>query len=196
MNNNIEFYAQFEDKIESALVKYCQGKGVITDNLLIVEELDELWVKIAPEYMADAVPEIIEYPTVAIAWAGFLGMGVASLWDADWESYAKRSDLYSLFQAPRGFDNMDEYILEEMLNLELESKEATELEEVLRSCAYLAEALIRKEGIAPQSKEAFYCFSIVVKIIFKVGVSVILGKLGYKYTKMVVDVDSDAVLNS
>ena len=186
MTDKIEFYTQFREKIEAALVKYCQGKGVIEDNLFIVDELDELWDKMAPDYMADAVPEIVDYPTVAIAWAGFLGMGIASVWDTDWSSYAERNDVYSLFQSPRGFDCMDEYIMEEMLNLELDSKEAEELENILRSCSYLAEALIRKENIAAQSKEAFYCYSIIVKIMYKIGVSVILGKLGYKYTKMVV----------
>ncbi len=186
MEDNIEFYTQFTQKVEAALVKYCQGKKMIDADLLLVEEIEEVWDKIAPDYMADAVPEIVEYPTVAIAWAGFLGMGVAALWDTDWANYSNRDDLYSVFQKPRGFDCMDEYIMEEMLNLELESKDAEELENVLRSCSYLAEALIRKENIASQSKEAFYCFSIIVKIMFKVGVSVILGKLGYKYTKMVI----------
>ncbi|MFI3315631.1 MAG: hypothetical protein R3Y04_08225 [Rikenellaceae bacterium] len=182
MNN--EYYTNFEQTIESTLIKYCKGKNLIDENILVVEELDELWNKIAPEYMADAVPEIADYPAVAIAWAGFIGMGVAAIWDADWQNYKEREDIYNLLQSPRGFDCMDEYILEEMLNLELESPEAKELEDALRNCAYLCEALLRKENIEAQSKEAFYSFAIIVKHIYKIGVSIILKKLGYKYHKM------------
>ncbi len=186
MNNqeNKEFYARFEQTIETTLENYCKGKQLIGENILIVEELNELWDAIAPEYMADAVPEISEYPTVAIAWAGFLGMGAASIWDTDWENYNKRDDRYNFFRDPRGFDCMDEYILEEMLNLTLESPESEELENALRSCAYLAEALLRKENIEAQSQEAFYCFAIIVKHLYKIGVSIILNKLGYKYEKL------------
>ena len=34
--------------------------------------------------LADAVPQIAEYPTVSVAWATYLGMAVAKLWDEDW----------------------------------------------------------------------------------------------------------------
>ena len=47
--------------------------------------------------------------------------------------------------------------------------------------------MIRREGISPQSPEAFYIYSHSVKVMYKIGVSVILSKLGYKYEKVIVN---------
>ena len=177
----------FEEKLEEILIGVCRSKSLIGDQLMLVEELEEAWHKIAPEYMADAVPQVVEYPSVAIAWAGYLGMGVAALWDADWAKYGQDEQLYaSVFRDPRGFDCMDELVVEQMLSLGLESDEAKELEDVLRNCSYAAQTLIRREGIEPQSTEAFYLFARTVKVMFKIGISIELKKLGYKYEKMVV----------
>jgi hypothetical protein len=136
--------------------------------------------------MVDAVPQIQDYPTVSVAWAGYLGIGLAVLWDRDWVKYKDDSDLYKFFVQPRGFDCMDEFILEELLGVKLESKEFLEVEGVMRSCAKTAVDMIRKEGIEPQSPDAFYVFARSVKVLFKIGVSVALKRLGYKYEKVTV----------
>ena len=47
--------------------------------------------------------------------------------------------------------------------------------------------MIRKENIEPQSPDAFYVFARSVKVLFKVGVSIALKRLGYKYQKVTVD---------
>jgi len=46
--------------------------------------------------------------------------------------------------------------------------------------------MIRKEGIEPQSPDAFYVFARSVKVLFKIGVSVALKRLGYKYEKVTI----------
>ena len=186
MEKNIEFFNNFEENLETVLIEIATSKGLLDGKLYIVDELAEKWGEIAPEYLADAVKEIKDYPTVAIAWAGYIGMGVASLWDSVWDQYSQRANLYAEFAAPRGFDCMDEFVLEEMLNLNLEDKEAVELEGLMRSLSNTSLTLIRKENIEPMSSDAFYVYARTIKVIYKIGVSIILKKLGYKYEKVTV----------
>lgn len=186
MMENRDYFDKYEEKLTDVLVQLCTGLGVMNGQLLAAEELEEKWKEIAPEYMVDAVPQIQDYPTVSVAWAGYLGMGLAVLWDKEWSKYKDDPDLYKFFVRPRGFDCMDEFIVEELLGLGLESKEFTEIEGVIRSCARTAVGMIRKENIEPQSPDAFYVFARSVKILFKVGVSIALKRLGYKYEKVTV----------
>lgn len=180
----IEYYNQFENKVAEALLKQCKEKGYIGEHLLEVEELEEKWHEMAPEYMVDAVPEIAKYPMVAIAWAAYLGMGLAAAWDGDWKSYADKKDLYKEFVGPRGFDYMDEYIMEKYLGIQPDSKEFKDIAGFYQQLAEIALTMIRKENIEPQSVEAFHIFARTVKTFFRIGVSVALKMLGYKYEKM------------
>lgn len=180
----IEYYNQFENKVAEALLKMCRDKGYIGEHLLTVEELDEKWHDLAPEYMVNAVPEFNKYPMVAIAWAAYLGMGMASVWDGAWEEYEKREDLYAAFVGPRGFDYMDEYIMKEMMGIATDSKEFKEILGLYQDLAEVALGMIRKEAIEPQSIDAFQIFARTVKIFYKIGISIALKLLGYKYEKM------------
>lgn len=183
---NIAYFDKYEEKLTEVLMRLCTDLGVMNGQLLAAEELEEKWKEIVPEYMVDAVPQIKDYPTVSVAWAGYLGIGLAVLWDRDWVKYKNDPNLYKFFVQPRGFDCMDEFILEELLGVKLESKEFLEVEGVMRSCAKTAVDMIRKEGIEPQSPDAFYVFARSVKVLFKIGVSVALKRLGYKYEKVTV----------
>ena len=181
---NIVYYSQFEKMIETSLIDYGKEKNFIGEHLFDVEELDEKWIEMAPEYMVDAVPEIPKYPMVAIAWAAYLGMGMAALWDGDWEFYMNKKDLYKMFVSQRGFDEMDEYICEEFLGLKKDSQEYKDLVNFYQDLAEKALTIIRKENIEPQSVDAFHIFARTEKIMYKIGVSVALKFLGYKYEKM------------
>ncbi len=185
---NTELYIRFEANLTQSLLKYCKDMSMLGSQLLEVEELEEAWETMSAEYMADAVPNVVEYPLVALAWAGYLGIGSAHLWDEDWAKHSNATKLYTKMQSPRGFDEMDEYIIQGMLKIVLDSTEAKKIEDTLRGCADIARTLIRKEGFLPQTKEAFFVFSHACKIIFKIGVSMELYRLGYKYEKVVVDV--------
>lgn len=183
---NIAYFDKYEEKLTEVLMRLCTDLGVMNGQLLAAEELEENWKEIVPEYMVDAVPQIKDYPTVSVAWAGYLGIGLAVLWDRDWAKYKDDPNLYKFFVQPRGFDCMDEFILEELLGVKLESKEFLEVEGVMRSCAKTAVDMIRKEEIESQSPDAFYVFARSVKVLFKIGVSVALKRLGYKYEKVTV----------
>lgn len=181
MENN-EYFDNFEQKLTENLVEYCVSVGAIDSMLINVEELEEKWEEIAPEYMIDAVRNFNEYPTVAIAWAGYVGVAMASIWDTDWSKYCNIKDIYKMICEPRSFDAMDEYIVEDILGLSLESKEAQDIETRLRSCAQMANSMMRKESVQPMSSEAFHLFSRTVKVFYKLGITLELKRLGYKYT--------------
>ena len=181
---------RYEESLRKTLVKRLTDAKWLEGQLLEVEELNEKWRTSAPSYMADAVPEIAKYPLVAIAWAMYLGMGAATLWDKEWNRYKDIEDLHKLMTEPRGFDCMDEYITEILLCLPLGSAEAERLEDMVRSTAEAAQLLIRKEGIEAQSVMAFHIFARTTKVMFECGVAVALKRLGYNYVKVNAEVVS------
>ncbi|MBR5131494.1 MAG: hypothetical protein IKV04_03020 [Alistipes sp.] len=181
---------RYEESLRTTLVKRLTDSQWLAGQLLEVEELNEKWRTSAPSYMADAVPEIAKYPLVAIAWAMYLGMGAATLWDKEWNRYKDIEDLHKLMTEPRGFDCMDEYITEILLCLPLGSAEAERLEDMVRSTAEAAQLLIRKEGIEAQSVMAFHIFARTTKVMFECGVAVALKRLGYNYVKVNAEVVS------
>jgi hypothetical protein len=108
-------------------------------------------------------------------------MGVAVLWDTHWEKHATTPDTYQLFKSPRGFDEMDEYILEELLGIAVDSSDFPSIEKFLRASAENALTLIRKENIPPQSVEAYQLFSDCVTVFYRLGASMCLYGRGYSY---------------
>ena len=100
--NNVEFYDQYEERLTKVLVDLCTSKGFLSGQLYMIDELDEKWTQLAPNYMADAVAEVNEYPSVAIAWAAYLGMGLTAIWDTVWSDYKDIENLYDKFREPRG----------------------------------------------------------------------------------------------
>ena len=175
---------RYEEGLRKSLTDFLTKEGMMDGRQLEVEELNEKWKSSAPSYMADAVPEIAKYPLVAIAWAMYMGMGCAVLWDKEWNRYKDIEDFHKLMTEPRGFDCMDEYITEILLCLPLGSAEAERLEDMVRSTAEAAQLLIRKEGIEAQSVMAFHIFARTTKVMFECGVAVQLKRLGYSYVKV------------
>ena len=191
----LEFLNSFAEKLSDTLVKQCTADKMLDGKMLLVEELNEKWRTSAPEYMVDAVPQIAEYPSAAIAWACYVGMGAAVLWDKSWGDYKDKEDWYSLMAKPRGFDALDEYVVECLVGYKLDSEENQKLESTIRKCAHTAQTMIRKEGIEPQSVMAFHLFARVVKVFFRLGVSLELRRMGYKYVKVNLDVQGEAPLS-
>lgn len=182
----------FTEKLEKTVVDLCSTDELLDGKMLEVEELDEKWRTSAPEYMAAAVPQIADYPLAAIAWACYVGMGAAALWDKSWNEHKDVEDWYSIMAKPRGFDCLDEYVVECLVGYPLESEAATKLESTIRKCANTAHTMIRKEGIEPQSVMAFHLFARVVKVFFELGVSLELHHRGYKYVKVNLNVEGEA----
>ncbi len=184
-----EYLDNYENRLQEEMVKLCTSQGLMSGQLLASEDLEETWARMAPGYMADSVSQINSFPAAAIAWAGYVGMAVAKWWDEDWAAHC--NDAYETLHGSEGFDDMDEHIMDEVLHLSAE--EHSRMEETMRSCAHLAMGMIRAEQIEAQSTRAFYVFARTERVMFRVGASLELARLGYRYEKVsVADLPADS----
>lgn len=183
-----EYLQNFEKGLAEQLTKMLSDKRLLGGYTFEVEELTELWHRLAPDYMADAVPQIADYPLAAIAWAAYFGAGAAVMWDK--QTLKAEENTYLRLRDARGFDEMDEYVAYLMLDAGIKQPDIDRVEDALRSAAISAETAIRKEGIEPQSVMAFHIFARVVKVFFALGASITLHLMGYKYEKVKVDLPS------
>ena len=183
-----EYLQNFEKGLAEQLTKMLSDKRLLGGYTFEVEELTELWHRLAPDYMADAVPQIADYPLAAIAWAAYFGAGAAVMWDK--QTLKADENTYLRLRDARGFDEMDEYVAYLMLDAGIKQPDIDRVEDALRSAAISAQTAIRKEGIEPQSVMAFHIFARVVKVFFALGASITLHLMGYKYEKVKVDLPS------
>lgn len=182
INMNKIYLERFETRLQHELLQLCCSQGMLNGNLLASDDIDRHWQKLGAEYLADAVTQIQDYPTVSVAWAAYLGMGVACGWDNNWKRYQNLP--YQHFYGSEGFDNMDEHIVADILGLDLDSEEAHKLEKIIRSCAQATVSMIRHEGIEPQSPTAYYIFASACRIMYRIGAALELKRLGYKFERM------------
>ena len=179
---DIGFLNRFEEKIMNELLRICTSRKMLNGTLLATDDVNGRWEALAPEYVADAVTQIADYPTVSIAWAGYIGMAVAHGWDKNWQECLKTP--YNAYYGEQGFDDMDEHIVQHVLGLSLDSKQAQDIEAIIRTCAQTAVTLIRREQIEPQSPMAFHVFARAVKVMYRIGAALELKRLGYKFEEM------------
>ena len=177
-----EYFDNYENNLQVELLKLCTSHKMLEGTLLASDDIEERWREYAPEYMADSVGQVNTYPLVAVAWAAYVGMAVAAWWDMDWERYA--SEPYASLHGERGFDDMDEHIVQHILGLGLEDKQAVDIENVLRSCAQMALNFIRREQIEAQSTKAFYIFARTARVMYRIGAALELARRGYRFEKV------------
>lgn len=169
---------RYESLLQDGLCKLCTGAGLLDGELLESPDISGKWDDYIKDYIADAVDNFNEYPEAAIAWAAFLGMAVAYNWDLNWRKY--RSAPYSEYYGSRGWDDMDEHILRDLLGLKLDSPEAKKLSDTMMSCAVAALGLISHEGIETQTAQGFYILSRSYTVMYRIGASIELKRLKYK----------------
>lgn len=187
----------FTDKLELELTRICRESGMPVTSapsgvngspseapsmLLSSPDIDAHWQKLGGEYIADAVPQVNDYPTVAVAWAAYLGMAVACGWDSGWEACAATP--YSAYYGEQGFDDMDDHIIRDIIGLDLQSQEACAIRNLFRRCADAAVSLIRHENIEAQSTAAYHVFVAACQEMYRTGAAVELHLLGYRFEKL------------
>ncbi len=180
--DNAQYFEQFEENLTTEMVRLCTEGGMLDGMLLATDDIDQKWDDLAPAYSADAIHEIASYPEVSIAWAGYLGMAVAQYWDLDWNGH--QGDSYGSFYGPRGFDDMDEHIMQDILGNPLGSPEEQKLTHMLERCTQYCISYIRAEQIEPQTAAAFQAFVRTVRAVFRIGAALQLKMLGYKFEKV------------
>ena len=182
MEENTQYYDTYEANLQREMLKMCTSLGMLDGDLLGSEDIDSKWKEWAPEYIADALPEVNSYPDFAIACAGYAGMAVAQWWDQDWGRH--HGDRYETLHGPRGFDDMDEHIVQNILGLALDSTEARQIMNILLCCAQKAATFISHEHIESQTVKAFHIFARTVRVLFKTGAALQLHRLGYRFHKV------------
>ena len=183
---------EFENKLSKDLHQYLIALGKVDERMPECPDVEEKWEPIAQSYLVDGIREFADYPTVSLGWMMYIGMAVAKYWDSEWEIYSKIDDLYAYIRDKRGYDCLDEYVVECLVGYPLEAHAAKKLESTIRKCANAAHTMIRKEGIEPQSVMAFHLFARVAKVFYRLGVSLELRHRGYKYVKMNVNFAGEA----
>lgn len=176
------YFDTYEQNLQQELLRVCTSLGMLDGDLLASEDIDDKWKEWAPEYIAEALPEVNSYPEFAVACAGYAGMAVAQWWDTDWGR--NHSKDYATLHGPRGFDDMDEHIVQNILGLQLDSVEAKQIMNILLCCAQKAVDFIRFEQIEHQTVKAFHIFARTVKVMYKTGAALQLHRLGYKFHKV------------
>jgi hypothetical protein len=176
------YFDTYENNLQQEILKVCTSLGMLDGDLLNSEDIDLKWKEWAPEYIAEALPEVNTYPEFAIACAGYAGMAVAQWWDEDWGRH--HSEAYENLHGTRGFDDMDEHIVQNILGLSLDSVEAKQIMNILLCCAQKAVDFIRHEQIEAQTVKAFHIFARTVKVMFRTGAALQLKRLGYKFHKV------------
>jgi len=184
MNSDLSRYlADFEMKMYIVLEEKCRSMNVLAvGTIQSSEDIDMWWKENAPHYMEDAIREFNRYPSVVIAWAGFLGMAIAQYWDMDWDKYQKRG--YKSFYGKEGFDDMDENIIQNILGYPLKSDLGIRIAEVMRSLSHEAINMIRHENVEHGTEKAFHVLVRTLRCMFRIGAAIRLHTLGYKWTKV------------
>ena len=178
-----EYLSQYERRLQDSLVSLCTAYDMMGGTLLENDDIEcKFSEALAQPYLADAVREYRQYPEAAVAWAGYLGMAIAKLWDADWQAYQQVG--YTDLLGPRGFDDLDEHIVQHVLGYALDSEPARRIADMLSNCAVEALTMIRHEHIEPQSPRAYYVFARTAQILYRIGASIELFLLGYKLERI------------
>lgn len=171
----------FEKTLRDGLIKVCRSAGVLGDEKFQSSpDIKARWEDgLLKDFTADAVENFNEYPEATLAWAGFLGMAVANGWDKDWETH--KSDRYQDFYGERGFDDMDENILWNIIGLKKDY--SAKVSSCLNSCAQATLGLIRHQGIEAQTAEGFYILIRAYSVMYEIGAAIELRRLGYKMVR-------------
>lgn len=177
-----EYLDRYEQNLTQHLLKLATSMQLLDGQLLESPDITDKWDEVAPSYVADAVKEIVAYPTVALGWAMYLGMAIANYWDEDWNVYGNVPNLYEYVRDKRGFDYMDEVVRGDILMLK--DAEYSEMEKIVQGCAQQVLDKIRFEQIEPQSPMAFHVYARSIKVLYLLGAAIELKALGYKFEKV------------
>lgn len=181
-----EYLDHYEERLYADLMQMLRSKNELPQQgpLPQTPDITDLWLSsLAPSYCADAVKEIANYPLVALGWAMYVGMAMAKYWDDDWATYCQHPNLYEHLRDIRGFDYLDEVVREDLYGYKHDSKAFVDCENLVRSCAQMANDQIRHEQVEPSTPLAFHVFARSIKVLYLMGAAVGLCRQGYSMHK-------------
>ena len=198
---------EFEDKLHEDLHQFLLSMKEVDERLPECPDVEDKWEPIAKAYIPDGIREFQDFPSASLGWMMYIGMAVAKLWDTEWEVmeqreqsdacinsaesrqnstehqiYSKLDDLYAYLRDKRGYDSLDEYIREEVL--QLTGIDYTVLEKLVGECASRVYNALMHQRIEPGTKEAFNAYVSCLHQLYLMGAAMQLKRMGYRMTKM------------
>ena len=173
-----DFAAKMLDDLHRYLVK----RGAVDERLPECPDVEAKWSAIAEAYLPDGAREFANYPVASLGWMMFVAMAVAKFWDKDWEKDEKIEDLYLYLRDKRGYDNLDEYILDEVLDLH--GDDADQMQELVGDCAERTKRAIYGLDIEPGTVEAFKAYVGGLQCMYQMGMAVQLKAMGYQMVRL------------
>jgi len=172
----------FEEILRRDLHQFLLSMKEVDERLPECPDVEGKWESIAKAYIPDGIREFQDYPSASLGWMMYIGMAVAKMWDTEWEKYSKIDDLYAYMRDKRGYDQMDEYIREEVLLLG--GVDYTILEKVTGECASRVYNALMHQHLEPGTKEAFNDYVACLHQLYLMGVAMQLKRMGYHMTMM------------
>lgn len=182
-NNDVkDTVRKFEDKVREDLVKFLQKKEALDEHVPECPDVEEKWGEIARSYMPDGAREFKDYPVVSLGWMMLVGMAMAYFWDTDWEKHSARKDYYEALRDMKGYDNMDEAVVENLLGYAGEAAE--KVTELVAECASRVYSLLSHEHVEPGTEAALGSYVAALHQLYLAGMAMELNALGYHMTPM------------
>lgn len=173
---------EFENKVRTDLMNYLQSNDKVDSHLPECIDVEDCWPEIARSYLPDGIKEYEKYPMVSLGWMMFIGMAMAYFWDENWTDRSAERKFYEKLRDGRGYDNLDDYILEDILKYEGEA--ADKESAIVSECASRVYSMINRENLAAGSEEAFGCYIAALHQLYLAGMSMELKTLGYHMTPL------------
>ena len=164
------------------LHRYLVERGAVDERMPECPDVEAKWVPVAESYLPDGAREFNLYPVASLGWMMFIGMAIAKYWDVDWEKYGKVDDLYTPLRDKRGYDHLDEYIMDEVLDLHGDDAEA--LQELVGDCAERAKRALFGQDIEPGTTEAFKGYVGCLQCMYQLGMAMQLKAMGYHMERL------------
>lgn len=164
------------------LHRYIVERHAVDEHMPECPDVEDKWPAVAEAYLPDGIREFADYPIASLGWMMFIGMAIARYWDEDWEKYGKMDDLYLHLREKRGYDNLDEYILDEVIGLHGDAAEA--MQNLVGDCAERTKRAIYRLDIEPGTVDAFKAYVAGLQCMYQIGMAVQLNAMGYHMTKL------------
>lgn len=182
MEKSKEIVKNFEEKVRKDLLSFLQEKGAVDAHVPECPDVEEKWTLIGRAYLPDGSREFKDYPVVSLGWMMFVGMAMAYYWDSDWTKYSGSTDLYEELRDKKGYDNLDETVVEGLLGYGGEGAE--KITELVAECAQRVYSLLMHEHVEPGSDVAFGCYVTALHQLYLAGMVMELNALGYHMTPL------------
>lgn len=168
----------FQQLIQTDLRDSLVSQNLISTPFPECPDLDALWEDTCQAYIGDGIREFTDYPTTSLGWMMYIGMAYAQWWDQCPEVLAKGAEsLYGSLKAARGYDEMDEYIREEVLGMNEE--DFKRCEKIVSTCSTRLVSALRRSPAEPGTPEAFRAYVTCLHELYLCGIAVELKRLGY-----------------